>query len=186
MSEPARTSAGLVRALPRVAEAAVERARLRVVPRTRRRVARMPFVSLVTVVLLGGVLGLLFFNTSMQQTSFTISRLQQQATVLDAQQEGLEMDLQRLQDPQTIARRAQAMGMTVPGAPLFLDLADGKVLGDREPEPGQKVQLDPAPPPLPASLSPRPKVVVVPPEGTLPQEATSRGTTRERTGGSAR
>ena len=53
-----------------VAEAAVERARLTVVPRARTRAARVPFVSLVTLLLLGGVVGLLLFNTSMQQSSW--------------------------------------------------------------------------------------------------------------------
>ncbi|MBZ5733342.1 hypothetical protein K8Z61_02430 [Nocardioides sp. TRM66260-LWL] len=175
------TTAGLARALPRVAETAVERARLRVVPRTRR-ATRVPFVSLVTVLLLGGVVGLLFFNTSMQQTSFTISRLQDQATYLDAQQESLQMDLQRLQDPQTIARRAQAMGLTIPAAPLFLELGSGRVVGDRSAATTRdKVQLEPAPPTLPSALVPQRRVVVVPPpEGVLPREA-SRGAQR-RTG----
>ena len=46
-----------------LAEAALDRARLTVVPRTGARAARMPFVTLVVVVLLGGVVGLLCFNT---------------------------------------------------------------------------------------------------------------------------
>ncbi len=45
-------------------EAAVERARLSVVPHRRRvRAPRMPFVTLVSLVLLGGIVGLLCFNT---------------------------------------------------------------------------------------------------------------------------
>ena len=56
--------------LPRLAEDAVDRARLTVVPRRRVRAARMPFVTLVSLVLLGGVVGLLCFNTQMQQASF--------------------------------------------------------------------------------------------------------------------
>ena len=52
-------------------EAAVDRARLTVVPHRRRvRAPRMPFVTLVSVVLLGGIVGLLCFNTQMQQASF--------------------------------------------------------------------------------------------------------------------
>ncbi|MGH3307948.1 MAG: hypothetical protein ACRDOX_09690, partial [Nocardioides sp.] len=61
------------------AEAAVERARLTVVPRRRTRAARMPFVMLVSLVLLGGVIGLLLFNTSMQQASFAATALEEQA-----------------------------------------------------------------------------------------------------------
>ena len=57
------------RRVQRIAEAAVERARLSVVPRVRRRAPRVPFVTLVSLVLLGGVVGLLMFNTSMQQNA---------------------------------------------------------------------------------------------------------------------
>ena len=68
------------RAVPRLAEEAVARARLTVVPRRRVRAARMPFVTLVSLVLLGGVVGLLCFNTPMQQASFAATKLEAQAT----------------------------------------------------------------------------------------------------------
>lgn len=152
---------------PRLAEAAVERARLTVVPRTRTRAARMPFVSLVSLLLLGGVVGLLVFNTAMQQSSFTATSLEQRATLLSARQESLGMELESLRDPQVIARRAQQLGMRVPAAPLFLDLSDGSVEGDPV---GARVVtpvlLDPRAPARPAELDP-PTTVVRPPEGTL-------------------
>lgn len=172
MSESGRMTAGLARSLPRAAEAAVERARLSVVPRARVRATRVPFVTLVSVLLLGGVVGLLFFNTSMQQASFTVSSLEEQATVLSARQEALSMEIQRLQDPQAIARRAQRMGMAIPEAPLFLDLSDGKVLGDRAAASiTSRVALDPTAPALPAELNPQAKVKIVPPpEGVLPED----------------
>ncbi|NGZ99991.1 hypothetical protein G5V59_06500 [Nocardioides sp. W3-2-3] len=76
---------------PRIAQAALQRARLTVVPRARRsRAPRVPFVTFVSVILLAGVLGLLLFNTSMQQASFRATALQKQATDLSAQQEALE------------------------------------------------------------------------------------------------
>lgn len=170
MSDPGRM-AGAARSLPRAAEA-VERARLSVVPRARVQAARVPFVSLVSVLLLGGVVGLLFFNTSMQQTSFTVSSLQQQATVLSAREQSLAMEIQRLQDPQAIARRAQRLGMAIPEAPLFLDLRSGRVVGDRDAASvTSRVALDPAAAPLPAELNPRPEVrIVPPPEGVLPED----------------
>ena len=51
--------------VPRFAEAAVERARLTVVPRRATRAPKVPFVALVSLLLVGGVVGLLLFNTSM-------------------------------------------------------------------------------------------------------------------------
>lgn len=152
---------------PRMAEAAVERARLTVVPRTRTRAPRVPFVSLVSVLLLGGVVGLLVFNTAMQQSSFTATSLEQRATLLSARQESLGMELEALRDPQEIARRAQQLGMRLPAAPLFLDLSDGSVEGDPV---GARivtpVLLDPRAPARPAELDP-PDTVVAPPEGVL-------------------
>jgi hypothetical protein len=152
---------------PRLAGAAVERARLTVVPRAETRAARLPFVSLVTVLLLGGVVGLLLFNTSMQQSAFTATSLEQRAAVLSARQESLGMKLEQLRDPQEVARRAQQLGMRVPAAPLFLDLSDGSVAGD--PAGAQvlaPVLLEAKAPPLPAELAPATQVVR-PPEGTL-------------------
>ena len=65
----------------RIAEAAVERARLTVVPRVRTaRSPRVPFVTLVSLLLLGGVVGLLMFNTTMQQNAFAATALEQQAS----------------------------------------------------------------------------------------------------------
>ena len=87
--------------VPRIAEAAVERARLTVVPRaTGRRAARVPFVTLVSMILVAGVAGLLFFNTSMQQVSFTATRMEHRAQLLDAEQQGLQMQLDSLRNPQ--------------------------------------------------------------------------------------
>ena len=151
--------------MPRIAGAAVERARLSVVPVARTRAAKVPFVSLVTVLLLGGVVGL--FNTSMQQSAFAATSLEQRATVLSARQEALATKLERLRDPQEIARRAQKMGMQVPAAPLFLDLADGSVSGDPAGATlGARLPLDPLPPARPSELDP-PVTVVTPPEGVL-------------------
>ena len=65
----------------------------------------------------GGVVGLLLFNTSMQQASFAATDLQQQADTLEARQQGLQMELSRLRDPQTIALKAQRMGMVLPDEP---------------------------------------------------------------------
>ena len=149
--------------MPRVAEAAVERARLSVVPRQRVRAARMPFVLLVTVVLLGGVVGLLLVNTSMQQGSFAATALEDQATALSARQQSLQMDLEKLRDPQHVAVQARKMGMVTAGAPVFLRLSDDKVLGQpAPPDPAQNVRIFPPAPKLPAVLNPAPTYVDAP------------------------
>ena len=120
--------------IPRLAGAAVERARLTVVPRRRRAAGRAPFLALVTMVLLGGVVGLLLFNTSMQQASFATTALEQQATRLAARQQSLEMELDRLRDPQRVAMTARRIGMVQACSPAFLRLSTGAPSG--EPFPG--------------------------------------------------
>jgi cell division protein FtsB len=159
------TAPALRTRVPRLAEAALERARLTVVPkRARRRTSPVPFLLVVSMLAVGGVVGLLLFNTSMQQASFAATDLQRQADTLQAQQQSLQMQLDKLRDPQAIALKAQRMGMVLPTNPAVLDLRTGKVLGDATPA----TRLDPlhllAPVPhKPAVLDPAPDVTVVPP-----------------------
>ncbi|MBF4160618.1 hypothetical protein [Nocardioides acrostichi] len=166
MSRQSAVRTSVVRQSTALAGAAVERARLTVVPRRRTQATKIPFVALITVLLLGGVVGLLMFNTSMQQSSFTATDLEQRATVLSARQEALESRLEQLRDPQEIAARAQKLGMRVPSAPLFLDLSDGKVEGDvAAAQVGAQVRLNPLPPRRPTATT---KVSTTrPPEGVL-------------------
>ncbi|MGZ4534907.1 MAG: hypothetical protein ACXVXE_05135 [Nocardioidaceae bacterium] len=147
--------------VPRFAEAAVEHARLTVVPRRHTRAARVPFMVLVSLLLVGGVTGLLAFNTSMQQASFTATSLQERATVLNAEQQSLQMSLERLRDPQRLAVRARAMGLVPAPSPAFLRLSDGKILG--APAPAlvtDGIRVQPLPTQKPLSL--RPPAVTVP------------------------
>jgi hypothetical protein len=158
--------------MPRIAEQAVERARLTVVPRTRAQAARMPFVALVTMMLLGGVVGLLLFNTSMQQSSFAATALEGQATTLAARQQGLQMELDRLRDPQRIAAAAQRLGMVQACTPAFLELGSATVTGQPCAADGSvPFRITPPPPVKPAALDPAPHVVhVAAPPATTTQD----------------
>ena len=156
------TSTNQVRSrVPRFAEAAVERARLTVVPRaTSRRAARVPFMALVSLLLVGGVAGLLFFNTSMQQASFTATSLEDRAERLEAQRQGLQMELESLRNPQRVAVQAKAMGMVPGAAPAFVRLSDGSVLGEpRAATVDDALRVTPRPTPKPKRLDPKPLVI---------------------------
>ncbi len=116
----------------------------------------MPFLLVVSMVAVGGIVGLLLFNTSMQQASFAATSLQHESDTLLARQQSLQTQLDRLRDPQVIALKAQRMGMVLPGSPAVLDLGTGRILGTPTPA----TRLDPlrllAPPPVkPAELDPR-------------------------------
>ena len=86
----------------------------------------MPFVTLVSLLLLGGVVGLLLFNTSMQQASFAATALEEQATSLTAREQTLQMELERLRDPQRVAEARKQLGMVPARAPAFLDLGPAR------------------------------------------------------------
>ncbi|MDQ6524137.1 hypothetical protein RB608_11025 [Nocardioides sp. LHD-245] len=142
---------------PRIAQAALQRARLTVVPRRRTQAPRVPFVTFVSIILLGGVVGLLMFNTSMQQASFRETALQNQATDLGAQQEALEMDLQVLNDPAHVAAAAERLGLVMPTGAGVLHLGSGKISGDPQPATGaDRLPLEPPGPRRPAELDPPP------------------------------
>jgi len=172
--------------VPRIAEVAVERARLTVVPRRRVHAPRMPFVALVSMVLLGGIVGLLLFNTSMQQAAFASTDLQQEADALAARQQTLQMDLDRLRDPQRIAAAAVRLHMVQAGNVAFLDLRTGKVEGD--PTPGSALTtfpIWPKAPAKPAALNPKPHVVWVDPPAPADRSANQSGDTASATTGTA-
>jgi hypothetical protein len=174
------TAPALRARVPRLAGAALERARLTVVPRRkRRRSSPVPFLVVVSMLAVGGIVGLLLFNTSMQQASFAATDLQQQADTLEAKQQSLQMDLDRLRDPQHIALRAQRMGMVLPTSPAVLDLRTGKVLGDPSPATGlDRLRLLPPPPVKPAELDPPAHVTVVHESAAAHRAHNSSGDTR--------
>ncbi|MCW2781860.1 MAG: hypothetical protein JWR35_2309 [Marmoricola sp.] len=148
--------------VPRFAEAAVERARLSVVPRGPSRAKRTPFAVLVLVLLAGGVVGLLVFNTNMQQNSFYETSLQTRANALVAQQESLNMDLEALRNPQRLARAAKAVGMVAPPNPAFVRLSDGKILGTPIPATtADAVRINSFPAAKPTDLAPPPRIIKV-------------------------
>lgn len=154
------------RSLPRFAEAAVERARLTVVPRRAQKAPRVPFVTLVSVLLISGVVGLLLFNTHMQQASFVATAMEERAAVLAGQEESLQMQLDRLRDPQHIAAKAKTLGMVPVNSPAFIRLSDGKVLGKPTAAgPADSLRINPLPAAKPDSV--RPRTVVAPVEDLL-------------------
>jgi GAF domain-containing protein len=169
---------------PRLVEDAVVRARLTVVPRRRVRAARMPFVTLVSLLLLGGVVGLLCFNTQMQQASFAATSLEEQANNLGAREQTLHDELQVLRSPQHLATAAQAAGMVVPESACTLRLAEQTAEKGCTPATGDNTpRLDAEPAEKPPVLDPAPYVVLVPPAAGTGQARHHRHTGQHRNHG---
>jgi hypothetical protein len=145
---------------PRLADLTVARARLHIVPRVRSNAPTMPFLMLVTLVLVGGVVSLLLFNTSMQQASFAATELETQAATLTAREQTLQMELEDLRNPQRVAEQAQRLGMVLPTSSAFLDLSDGTVVeAGTATGPVAPLRLEARPPRKPAELNPPPVIV---------------------------
>jgi hypothetical protein len=124
----------------------------------------MPFVTLVSLVLLGGVVGLLCFNTQMQQASFAATSLEAQSGNLAAREQTLHDELQALRNPQNLAAQAQAAGMVVPQSSCTVQLAAKTT--DSGCAPATAANTPPLlarPPKKPPVLDPDPIIVTVPP-----------------------
>lgn len=182
MSSPMNADRSGARArMPRFAEAAVERARLTVVPQRalgRTQARRTPFAVLVLAMLVAGVVGLLMFNTSMQQSSFKATALQQQVTELTAKEQSLNMELDDLRDPQHLAVEAKRrLHMVAPSSPAFLRLADGRVLGTPTPATtADAVRINSLPAKLPAAIARKTVIVKAPAHGS---QVDTRGTSTD-------
>jgi cell division protein FtsL len=105
------------------------RPRLTIVPKVASRAPKVPFVALVVTLLLGGLVGLLLLNTSLQRGAYITNDLQRQSDELTVTQERLEQEIADLGASQRVAQKAQQLGMVPNDSPVFLSLADGKVIG---------------------------------------------------------
>lgn len=92
---------------------------------------RSAFVAVTAGVLALGLAALLALNTMLAQDAFTLHTLQQQQTTLAVSEQSVAAALAKQEDPARLAMRARALGMRRGGAPLFLRLPDGAVLGAR-------------------------------------------------------
>lgn len=117
--------------LPVVAGARVRA--LRLVAPVRVRARRTPFVFVLLSVLSMGLVGLIVLSTTLQDQAFRIAALHQQAAALKLQQEKLQHDVDYLDSPASVARKAVGLGMVPNRNPVFLRLSDGRVVGQPEP-----------------------------------------------------
>ena len=183
MSNTAAAAVRSVRRLAALADpVALQRARLTVVPRQRRVAApRLPFIALITAILLTGVIGLLMFNTSMQQAAFVEAKLHTQADNLAARQQALQSDLQSLDDPQQIAAKAQAHGMVIPGSPAVLSVPSGKIEGIPTPATADSTPQLWAHNPKPTATAPVRKPAIGPSEARAQKAAAKKSGAKKAT-----
>jgi hypothetical protein len=109
---------------------------LRVAPPLPVLVPRAPFIALVLVLVVGGVLGILVLNTKINENAFRLHDLREKQTDLDQRQQDLEQRLADYESPNNLAAAACKLGLVPAGAPAFIRLPDGRVIGVPQPATG--------------------------------------------------
>ncbi|MFJ8578680.1 hypothetical protein [Micromonospora sp. NPDC093277] len=110
--------------------------RLRVAPPPPVSVPQAPFVGLILVLVVGGVLGILAVNTKINENAFKLERLQQQQAKLDVDQQQLEKEIADQKAPGNLTANARKIGLVESGELAYIRLPDGKVIGVPHPAEG--------------------------------------------------
>lgn len=116
---------------------------LRVAPPAPVAVPRAPFVAMILVVVVGGVLGVLLVNTKINENAIRIGTLQQQQSTLDVQEQQLKKEIAQYEAPNNLAAQARKLGLVESGPPAFIRLPDGRVIGVPQPATGEPAITSP-------------------------------------------
>jgi len=85
------------------------------------------------LILVGALVSVLVLNTTMAGGSYEQRELQSQLSELAQREQALLAQLDQEASPETLAARAEALGMVQDSTPAFIRLADSKVIGDPSP-----------------------------------------------------
>lgn len=143
--EPSRTrtsaerEAADERAARRVASRAAgtasaqSRRRLRVAPPLPVTVARAPFVAMLLVIVVAGVVGILVLNTMINANQFRLNNLQNQQAGLDQQEQQLKQNLAQQESPGSLVAAARKLGLVPAGTLAYIRMPNGTVVGVPQP-----------------------------------------------------
>jgi negative regulator of sigma E activity len=172
------------RAAERVANRAAGRAdlesrrRLRVAPPLPVTVARAPFVAMLCVVVVAGVVGILVLTAKINANQFRLDNLQSQQAGLNQQEQQLQAAIAVQQAPGNLVAAAKKLGLVPAGTLAYITLPNGKVYG--LPQPASKVPSVTAQTGAPATAGAVPSGAAssgATPAGTTPTGTASTGTT---------
>ncbi len=109
------------------------RPNLRLLPQLRsvpsQKAKPVTFAVILSAILVVGSLILLLINTMLAQDAFVLRHLQQQVSVLTANEQALTASAARESTPESLASKATGLGMVPGETPVFLDLNTGKLVG---------------------------------------------------------
>jgi hypothetical protein len=102
--------------------------RLTVAPPAPVAAPRAPFVALVLVLVLTGVVGILVLNTKIAENAFVLDDLHRKQSSLDRDEQRLKSDIAKQESPAYLATRASQFGLGRTTSPASLLLPDGTKL----------------------------------------------------------
>jgi hypothetical protein len=102
--------------------------RLTVAPPAPVAAPRAPFVALVLVLVLTGVIGILVLNTKIAENAFVLDDLHRKQSSLDRDEQRLKSDIAKQESPAYLATRATQFGLGRTTSPASLLLPDGTKL----------------------------------------------------------
>ena len=111
--------------------------RLRVAPPAPISAPRAPFIVVVIALVVAGVFGILLINTRTNENTFKISKLQDQQSALDNQQQRLENQIAGYESTGNLDAAARRLGLVKADTPAYIRLPDGKIIGVPKPGTGQ-------------------------------------------------
>lgn len=105
------------------------------------RLGRVPFVLALIVILGVGMAGLLALNTGLQGQAFQARSLNQKANQLTYQEAALHTRVAELRSADNLATRAFKLGMRPDPDPGFIQLPNGKMIGNATTVTGNEVPM---------------------------------------------
>lgn len=110
---------------------------LKVTPPAPVSVPRAPFIVLLLLVVVSGVLGILLINTKVNENAFELKNLEREQAALDRQEQDLKQRIADYEAPGNLAAQARRLGLVPAEAPAFIRLPDGRIIGVPRPAGGE-------------------------------------------------
>jgi hypothetical protein len=99
-------------------------------------VVRAPFVILVIMSVITGVVGILVLNTKITENAFKLSAMRHEQVALDQREQHLKQLIAKYESPGSLAAAAAKLGLVEAGPPAFIVLPDGRIIGVPKPATG--------------------------------------------------
>jgi hypothetical protein len=114
-----------------------QRPKLRLAPPPPVSGLRVPFMVMILVLVIAGVVGILALNQKINENAFKLDKLRAEQAKLDRQEQNLDEQIAERESPGNLAAAARKLGLVPAGAPAFIRLPDGRIIGVPQPADGQ-------------------------------------------------